>query len=66
MRSPEDREPRDIVEPKQEKAALRYELAVRLASPHTKRTLTIRFYEDGRTDDWVCFVDGPDLMKRHL
>lgn len=61
MRSPEDREPRDIVEPQQEANALCYPLVVRCAPPHGKRTFVIRHYEDGRVNDWVCFIEGVSL-----
>ena len=64
MRSPEDREPtRDICEPVQDAGALTYELVVRLAPPHGKRTLVIRFYEDGREVDWVMSISGPSLVQ---
>ncbi len=58
-RSPEDREPRDQVEPKQESNALRYELVVRLAPPYKTRRLVIRHFEDGRV---VCYIQGATMV----
>lgn len=58
--SPEDQKPRDTCEPMQEAGALRY--VVRLAPPYHKRILIVKFYEDGREQDWVLSVFGPSLV----
>lgn len=56
MRSPEDREPRDAVEPKEEGHVLRYELLVRLAPPWGTHVLILRHYEDGTCT--ACYRKG--------
>jgi hypothetical protein len=61
VRNPEDREPREQVEPTQEWNALVYPIDVRLAPPYKKRRLIVRHYEDGREQDWVCYIHGPSL-----
>jgi hypothetical protein len=62
MSNPEDRFPRDMVEPKQETGALRYELTVPLEfrAPFHMRRLVIRCYEDGRV---ICYIRGATLVK---
>lgn len=62
MRHPEDREPREICEPKQEEKAVRYELVVRLAPPYSRRKLIVRQYEDGRAQDVTIVIDGPTMV----
>lgn len=59
MQTPEDRQPREIVEPQQEYNALRYEFNVRYAPPHRKRRLIIRHFEDGQV---VCYIHGPTMV----
>ncbi len=59
IRGPEDKQPRDQVEPVQESTWLRYDLVVRLALPYAKRRLVIRCYEDGSAS---MFIEGPTMV----
>lgn len=60
--SPEDQKPRDTCEPVQDADGLRYDLVVRLAPPHGKRIVMVRYYEDGREQNWVLSIFGPSMV----